>query len=447
MKKTLTLMGCSAALLGSVILMENNVSAHGHVQNPPARAYQGELDEALLGWNGALQKYGRAIDDFDGLEAPKGFPNNGPADGQLASAGGAVGDTILDIQTSLYWTKHDITSGINTFTWKYSAPHPTTKWHYYMTKQGWDQNKALTRADLELIETVNHDGSDADTNLSHQVNIPKDRSGYHVILAVWDVADTPNAFYNVIDVNVKGGDVTPEKPSTPSNVKAERVTESSVELSWDSQVNGTSFFVYRDGKQIAETSEPKFEDKSLESNKEYTYQIQAKNEEGISNKSQELKVKTLSEEVIEKPTAPSGLHTMEVTANSVNLMFTASVHSEGIKEYQIYRDGKKVGISTGTHYMDKALNKATTYEYHVIAVANNGEISEKSNVLKVTTEGKEEGGEGREFKFGSITSPESYATGEVVEYKNNSYKVLQGHSNYGDTTWAPDLAPALFGLI
>ncbi|WP_321158336.1 lytic polysaccharide monooxygenase, partial [Providencia stuartii] len=32
--------------------------------------------------------------------------------------------------------------------------------------------------------------------------IPTDREGYHVILAIWDVADTNNAFYQVIDVNL-----------------------------------------------------------------------------------------------------------------------------------------------------------------------------------------------------------------------------------------------------
>ena len=40
--------------------------------------------------------------------------------------------------------------------------------------------------------------------------------GYHVILAVWDVADTANAFYNVIDVDVKGDSAIPVKPSSAS---------------------------------------------------------------------------------------------------------------------------------------------------------------------------------------------------------------------------------------
>lgn len=32
--------------------------------------------------------------------------------------------------------------------------------------------------------------------------MPTDRNGYHLILAVWEIADTGNAFYQVIDVNL-----------------------------------------------------------------------------------------------------------------------------------------------------------------------------------------------------------------------------------------------------
>lgn len=143
------------------------------------------------------------------LEAPKGFPQGGPADGKIASAGGLFGG-ILDQQTADRWFKNTIKGGENTFTWKYTAPHSTSQWHYYITKKGWNPNKPLTRADFEPIGTVKHDGSKASNNLSHKINVPTDRSGYHVILAVWDVADTVNAFYNVIDVNL----INDEKPDT-----------------------------------------------------------------------------------------------------------------------------------------------------------------------------------------------------------------------------------------
>jgi chitin-binding protein len=36
--------------------------------------------------------------------------------------------------------------------------------------------------------------------------VPADRAGYHVILGVWDVGDTPMSFYNVMDVIIDNGD-------------------------------------------------------------------------------------------------------------------------------------------------------------------------------------------------------------------------------------------------
>ncbi len=61
-----------------------------------------------------------------------------------------------------------------------------------------------------------------------------DRSGYHVILAVWDVADTANAFYNVIDVNLIN-DVKPdiEAPSIPNGLQTQKVTANSVETNME----------------------------------------------------------------------------------------------------------------------------------------------------------------------------------------------------------------------
>jgi Uncharacterized protein conserved in bacteria len=69
---------------------------------------------------------------------------------------------------------------------------------------------------FELIPEVQHDGSRASTNPDHMITVPSDRSGYHVILAVWDVADTVNAFYNAIDVNVTGEGVPDSTPPVDS---------------------------------------------------------------------------------------------------------------------------------------------------------------------------------------------------------------------------------------
>ena len=442
MKKSLLIAGCSAALAGIMLMAQNNVAAHGYVKSPPSRVYEGKLDKEILGWNEAFKIYGFAQDNAAGIEGPKGFPLAGPEDGKIASANERWGNE-LDIQTPSLWKKQDVKTGENSFTWEYEAPHPTSKWHYYMTKTGWDPNKTPTRNDLELIETINHDGSLPNTNLTHQVTIPEDRSGYHIILAVWDVEDTGNAFYNVIDVNVEGGQET--APTKPTELKADHVTSNTVDLSWKGQTEATSYIIYRNGEKVDEVTSPTFKDTNLEANTKYTYEIQAKNKVGESPKSDVLEIITHEEGSEEKPAAPGHLHTMDVTANSVDLMFRGSEHSSGIKEYQIFRDGEKVGTTTSTSYTDKNLQSSTEYSYQVLAVANNGETSDLSEALKVTTK-ETEAGEHRVFKLGEFTNPELYQAGEIVEYNGLLYTVLQTHNNYGDVTWAPDLAPALFSV-
>lgn len=135
--------------------------------------------------------------------------------------------------------------------------------------------------------------------------IPANRTGYHIILAVWDVDDTANAFYNVMDVNVKNGQ-GPEIviPDTPSHVKADQVTSSSVSLTWDADTKAKSYTIYRDGVKINTVETNYFVDKTVDANTVYHYQVEAVSYTStVSEKSSELVVKTgIKENEIEKKT-------------------------------------------------------------------------------------------------------------------------------------------------
>jgi chitin-binding protein len=89
-----------------------------------------------------------------------------------------------------------------TFRWQFTAQHATTDFKYYVTKQGWNQNHALSRSDLNLTPflTVPYNGQRPPATLSHSGTLPSGLSGHHVILAVWTIADTGNAFYACSDV-------------------------------------------------------------------------------------------------------------------------------------------------------------------------------------------------------------------------------------------------------
>lgn len=447
-KIALTLL-CSAGLLSlAMTANQEEALAHGYTVSPASRGYQGLL-EKQINYGQAFQKYGAVINEPQSLEAPKGYPEAGPADGQLASAGGKF-EGILDIQTPTYWNKRtDIATGINTFTWEYTANHATSKWHYYMTKPGWDQNAKLTRSEMELIGTVEHDGSSSSTNLSHQVNIPKDRNGYHLIYAVWDIADTSNAFYNVIDVNVKGDSPIPKIPDAPKNIKIVRATDTTITLNWDSQPSVSSYTIYRDGKKIATTTSPVFKDEQLNPESSYTYVVEAVGNNGlISEKSSPVTAKTTASEngQGQVPKAPNGLHSMGKTTNSISLMWNEPEQATEIKEYQVIRDGKVITTTTKTDFNDTGLTAETEYAYTIRAVSQSGLVSEKSNELIISTNSDSENLPGRVWKVGTFSSPELYTAGEEIVYSGKVYKVIQTHNNYGDAGWKPTKTPALFSL-
>lgn len=159
------------------------------------------------------------------IEGTKGFTldpsTGGPADGQLASAGNWVA-LNLDEQSPQRWVENVVSQGqtIN-IAWTYTAPHRSAEWRYYLTKQGWDQYSPLTRSELELVETVGWDNTMPYEGGFQPVTLPADRTGDHVLLAVWDVGDNTNAFYNAIDLRIEPDSTAPQgKPVAPAPAPA-----------------------------------------------------------------------------------------------------------------------------------------------------------------------------------------------------------------------------------
>lgn len=86
--------------------------------------------------------------------------------------------------------------------------------------------------------------------------------------------------------------------------------------------------------------------------------------------------------------APSIPHDVTATATSVSqvtLSWVASTDNIGVAAYQLYRDGKPIGTSPQTMYLDPSLAPATTYLYAVAAVDAAGNVSALSSPASVTT--------------------------------------------------------------
>jgi len=182
------------ALAISALMISSGALAHGYIKIPQSRAYKCHLQQNTN--CGPIQYEPQSV------EKDSGFPNGPlPRDGELAS-GSIPNYSPLDKQSSSIWAKDQMKSGMNDFTWFHTALHKTNNWRYYITKQNWDANKPLTRDAFESTPFCQAEGHGVQPpqTVTHHCNVPQ-RTGYQVIYGVWEIADTVNSFYQVVDVN------------------------------------------------------------------------------------------------------------------------------------------------------------------------------------------------------------------------------------------------------
>ncbi|MEU0029834.1 lytic polysaccharide monooxygenase [Streptomyces sp. NPDC006335] len=185
------------ATTGALVLSSGGASSHGYTDLPISRQ--------KLCQNGTVANCGSIQWEPQSVEGPKGFPASGPADGQICNAGLSQFSQLSAPRTpsGAAWPATKVTGGQSyTFRWQFTAMHATTDFKYYVTKPGWNQNHNLARSDLNLTPflTVPYNGQRPPSTLSHSGTLPSGLSGRHVIVAVWTIADTANAFYACSDV-------------------------------------------------------------------------------------------------------------------------------------------------------------------------------------------------------------------------------------------------------
>ncbi|MEU1211339.1 lytic polysaccharide monooxygenase [Streptomyces sp. NPDC005791] len=182
------------AIAGVSMFATSSASSHGYTDSPISRQ--------KLCANGTVTGCGNIQWEPQSVEGPKGFPAAGPADGKICSGGNST-FAQLDDPRGGNWPATQVTAGQGySFRWQFTARHSTSDFRYYITKNGWDSTKPLTRAALESqpFMTVPYGNQQPPATLTHQGSMPTQKSGKHVILAVWNVADTTNAFYACSDV-------------------------------------------------------------------------------------------------------------------------------------------------------------------------------------------------------------------------------------------------------
>jgi chitin-binding protein len=428
-----------------------NTPRHGHVFSPASRAYfawqAGELDEGALNQRESGKFFPEISADVVDAFAKEDVANFAPPpDGKIASANQATGQK-LD-QPGSHWQKHEVRSGeALDVSWYFTANHVTRRWNYFITKADWDSSKVLARDqfDAEPFYTVqvnlkpyweHSNDMKPPSPTIHGVPLPK-REGYHVLLAVWEVADTGNAFYHVVDLNFvsSGGG---ERPTTPTGLEASDITDKQVVLTWNAATGASPIAFYRitrNGTATVDVAAPLLTwiDHAVTPDTVYNYFISAVDETGnVSRPSPAIEVRTLPEEgEVGTPSAPANLHSMGQTERSISLMWGSSSGPVAITNYLIFRDGqeiKRVGADQ-TSFEDTDLTSGTEYRYFVKALDLNDKLSLSSNVLSVSTQG--DGGAYPAWKLNT-----QYAKNALVSHAGQNWSCIQAHTSYVED-WAP----------
>ncbi|MFG2650590.1 lytic polysaccharide monooxygenase auxiliary activity family 9 protein [Streptomyces sp. NPDC048436] len=164
-----------AAALGAgfapvlVLASVTPAAAHGYVSSPPSRQAQCAAGTVSCG---------EITNEPQSVEGPKG---------QTTCSGGNARFSELD-DDSKGWKVTDVGSS-QEFSWKLTAAHATNSWQYFV-----GGNK---------IAEVDDGGAKPGDTVTHKVDFGG-LSGKQKVLAVWNIADTANAFYACIDVNIGG---------------------------------------------------------------------------------------------------------------------------------------------------------------------------------------------------------------------------------------------------
>ncbi|MEU3900556.1 lytic polysaccharide monooxygenase [Streptomyces sp. NPDC045251] len=184
-------------------------SAHGSMGDPVSRVSQCHAEgpenpksaackaavaaggtQALYDWNGI--RIGNAADKHQEL-----IP-----DGKLCSANDPAFKG-MDLARA-DWPATSVSSGSYTFKYRVTAPHKGT-FKVYITKPGYDPSKPLGWGDLDLSAPVATATDPAASGgfYTFAGELPE-RSGKHLLYAVWQRSDSPEAFYSCSDISFGG---------------------------------------------------------------------------------------------------------------------------------------------------------------------------------------------------------------------------------------------------
>lgn len=173
-------------------------------------------------------------------------------------------------------------------------------------------------------------------------------------------------------------------PGKPKDLEATADGPYAVDLDWKHVRGSEGYYIYRDGKRVAETGPSDYRDEGLQPATTYVYRVSAfDDDDDEGDLSDPVQVTT---DALPGPTVPTGLVATAVGPYRVDLLWSPSESEFEIAFYRVFRDGDEVGTTADTAYEDSNLDPETQYEYRVSAVDGIGNESDLSDPSSATTE-------------------------------------------------------------
>ncbi len=200
---------CSFLVLGLLIFIGvasfHWARAHGSMENPLSRVYacyleNPETPDTLACRDAIITGGSQAVYDWNEVNIPNAAGNHQALipDGKLCSAGRAKYAAFDQPRTD--WARTILpASGMYTFLFNAYVPHNQGYFELYVTKNGYDFSAPLKWSDVERFATI-VEPPIVDGNYVMPVSLPSGKSGHHVIYAIWQRNDSPEAFYSCSDV-------------------------------------------------------------------------------------------------------------------------------------------------------------------------------------------------------------------------------------------------------
>ncbi|MEU4401239.1 PQQ-dependent sugar dehydrogenase [Micromonospora orduensis] len=243
------------------------------------------------------------------------------------------------------------------------------------------------------------------------------------------------------------GSTDSQPPTAPGSPRVSGLTCNSVTFAWNASTDNVAvayYDVYHDGQLMKSVSGTTLST-SLTVVAGATWGLYVNARDAAGNVSQASATVSITpppcQADTQAPTAPQQL-TGTASGTTVTLRWTASTDNIGVRAYDVFRNGVKVGTVTGappaTTFTDSGLTANTAYQYQVAARDAQDNVSPRSGTTTVTTGagcgnpvcGVREVTTDTDIPWGLVTLPD----GSVVYNRRDAHDVIQLNPTTGAKT-------------